>query len=57
MGELIAVTYPDVYEAGEVCAAMQRLHEEFRIEIEDISYVTRDSTRLYHSWQLQPAWV
>ena len=42
MSELVAVTYPDVYRAGEVCAAMQRLHEEFLIEIEDIAYITRE---------------
>jgi uncharacterized membrane protein len=42
MSELVAVAYPDVYRAGEVCAAMQRLHEEFLIEIEDIAFITRE---------------
>ena len=42
MGELVAVAYPDVYRAGEVCAAMQCLHEEFLIEIEDIAFITRE---------------
>ena len=43
MSELVVVTYPDVYRAGEVCASLQRLHEEFLIEIEDIAYVTREA--------------
>ena len=43
MSELVVVTYPDVYRAGEVCATLQRLHEEFLIEIEDIAYVTREA--------------
>ena len=42
MSELVVVTYPDVYRAGEVCASLQRLHEEFLIEIEDIAYLTRE---------------
>jgi uncharacterized membrane protein len=42
MSELVVVTYPDVYRAGEVCATLQRLHEEFLIEIEDIAYITRE---------------
>jgi uncharacterized membrane protein len=42
MSELVAVAYPDVYQAGEVCATMQRLHEEFLIEIEDIAFITRE---------------
>jgi uncharacterized membrane protein len=42
MSELVVVTYPDVYRAGEVCAAIQRLHDGFLVEIEDIAYVTRE---------------
>lgn len=42
MSELVVVTYPDVYRAGEVCATLQRLHEEFLIEIEDVAYITRE---------------
>jgi uncharacterized membrane protein len=42
MSELVVVTYPDVYRAGEVCAAIQRLHDDFLIEIEDIAYITRE---------------
>ena len=42
MSELVVITYPDVYRAGEVSAVLQRLHEEFLIEIEDVAYVTRE---------------
>src|SRR5215470_15915775 len=42
MSELVAVTYPDVYRAGEVCATLQRLQREFLIEIEDVAYITRE---------------
>jgi uncharacterized membrane protein len=42
MSELVAVTYPDVYKAGEVCAALQRLQREFLIEMEDAAYITRE---------------
>jgi len=42
MSELVVVTYPDVYRAAEVCAALQRMHEAFLIEVEDIAYVTRE---------------
>ena len=42
MSELVVVTYPDVYRAGEVCAAIQRLHDDFLIDIEDIAYITRE---------------
>lgn len=43
MSELVVVTYPDVYKAGEVCAALQRLHEDLLIEIEDVAYITREA--------------
>ena len=42
MSELLVVTYPDVYRAGEVCATLQRLQKEFLIEMEDAAYVTRE---------------
>jgi uncharacterized membrane protein len=42
VSELVVVTYPDVYRAGEVCAKLQRLHKQFLIEIEDIAFVTRE---------------
>ena len=42
MSELVVVTYPDVYRAGEVCATLQRLHEELLIDIEDVAYITRE---------------
>jgi uncharacterized membrane protein len=42
MSELVVVTYRDVYWAGEVCAALQRLHEEFLIDIEDVAYITAE---------------
>ena len=42
MSELVAVTYPDVYRAGEVCATLQRLQREFLIEMEDAAYITRE---------------
>ena len=43
MSELVAVTYPDVYRAGEVCAILQRLQREFLIEMEDAAYITREA--------------
>jgi uncharacterized membrane protein len=42
VSELVVVTYPDVYRAGEVCATLQRLQKQFLIEIEDIAYITRE---------------
>src|SRR5215467_861888 len=42
MSELVAVSYPDVYRAGEVCATLQRLQREFLIEMEDAAYVTKE---------------
>jgi uncharacterized membrane protein len=42
MSELVAVSYPDVYRAGEVCAALQRLQKEYLLEMEDAAYVTRE---------------
>jgi uncharacterized membrane protein len=42
VSELVVVTYPDVYRAGEVCATLQRLQKQFLIEIEDIAFITRE---------------
>jgi uncharacterized membrane protein len=42
VSELVVVTYPDVYRAGEVCATLQRLQKQFLIDIEDIAFVTRE---------------
>jgi uncharacterized membrane protein len=42
MSELVVVTYPDLYRAGEVCAILQRLHNELLIDIEDAAYITRE---------------
>ncbi|HLH20601.1 MAG TPA: DUF1269 domain-containing protein [Bryobacteraceae bacterium] len=54
MSELVAVSYPDVYRAGEVCAALQRLQREFLIDMEDIAYVTRDQDGKIKLHQTQP---
>ena len=42
MSELVVVTYPDLYRAGEVCAILQRLQREFLIDIEDAAYITKE---------------
>jgi len=42
MSELVVVTYPDLYRAGEVCAILQRLHGEFLIDLEDAAYITKE---------------
>jgi uncharacterized membrane protein len=54
MSELVAVSYPDVYRAGEVCAALQRLQQEFLIEMEDAAYVTRERDGKIKLHQTQP---
>jgi uncharacterized membrane protein len=54
MSELVAVSYPDVYRAGEVCAALQRLQREFLIEMEDAAYVTREADGKIKLHQTQP---
>ena len=54
MSELVAVSYPDVYRAGEVCAALQRLQQEFLIEMEDAAYVTREKNGKVKLHQTQP---
>jgi len=54
MSELVAVSYPDVYRAGEVCAALQRLQQKFLIEMEDAAYVTREQDGKIKLHQTQP---
>jgi uncharacterized membrane protein len=54
MSELVAVSYPDVYRAGEVCAALQRLQQQFLIEMEDAAYVTREQDGKIKLHQTQP---
>jgi uncharacterized membrane protein len=54
MSELVAVSYPDVYRAGEVCAALQRLQREFLIDMEDAAYVTREQDGKIKLHQTQP---
>jgi uncharacterized membrane protein len=54
MSELVAVSYPDVYRAGEVCAALQRLQKEFLIDMEDAAYVTREQDGKIKLHQTQP---
>jgi uncharacterized membrane protein len=54
MSEIVAVSYPDLYRAGEVCAALQRLQQEFLIEMEDAAYVTREQDGKIKLHQTQP---
>jgi uncharacterized membrane protein len=54
MSELVAVSYSDIYRAGEVCAALQRLQKEFLIEMEDAAYVTREQDGKIKLHQTQP---
>jgi uncharacterized membrane protein len=54
MSELVAVSYPDVYRAGEVCAGLQRLQQEFLIQMEDGAYVTREQDGKIKLHQTQP---
>jgi uncharacterized membrane protein len=54
MSELVAVSYPDLYRAGEVCAALQRVQREFLIEMEDAAYVTREQDGKIKLHQTQP---
>lgn len=54
MSELVAVSYPDVYRAGEVCAALQRLQQEFLIEMEDAAYITREQNGKIKLHQTMP---
>jgi uncharacterized membrane protein len=54
MSELVAVSYPDLYRAGEVCAALQRLQQQYLIEMEDAAYVTREPDGKIKLHQTQP---
>ena len=54
MSELVAVSYPDLYRAGEVCAALQRLQKEFLIDMEDAAYITREKDGKIKLHQTQP---
>ena len=36
MSDLIVVTYPDEYKAGEVLSALSRLEKELLIDMEDV---------------------
>ena len=54
MSELVAVSYPDLYRAGEVCATLQRLQGEFLIEMEDAAFVTREQGGKIKLHQTQP---
>jgi uncharacterized membrane protein len=54
MSELVAVTYSDVYRAGEVCAILQRLQRDFLIEMEDAAYITREADGKVKLHQTQP---
>jgi uncharacterized membrane protein len=42
MSDLVVVTYPDEYRAGEVLAVLQRLQEKLLIDLEDAGYVMKD---------------
>ncbi len=42
MSDLIVVTYPDLYKAGEVVAVLQRLEKQYMLEMEDAAFVTKD---------------
>ena len=44
MSDLIVVTYPDMYKAGDVVAALQRLQKQYLLEMEDAAFVTKDET-------------
>jgi len=44
MSDLIVVTYPDLYKAGEVVAVLQRLQKQYLLEMEDAAFVTKDES-------------
>jgi uncharacterized membrane protein len=44
MSDLIVVTYPDLYKAGEVVAVLQRLEKQYLLEMEDAAFVTKDES-------------
>ena len=44
MSDLIVVTYPDLYKAGEVVAVLQRLQRQYLLEMEDAAFVTKEES-------------
>ena len=44
MSDLIVVTYPDLYKAGEVVALLQRLQKQYLLEMEDAAFVTKEES-------------
>ena len=55
MSDLIVVTYPDLYKAGEVVAVLQRLQKQYLLEMEDAAFVTKDESgkvKLHQTVQL-----
>jgi uncharacterized membrane protein len=54
MSELVVASYPDVYRDGEVCAALQRLRQEFLVEMEDVAFITREQDGKIKLHQTQP---
>jgi uncharacterized membrane protein len=44
MSDLIAITYPDVNQAGKVLDVLKRMVKEHVLDLEDAVYVTKDST-------------
>ena len=43
MSDLIAIAYPDEHRAAEVLGTLRRPQNEYRIDLEDALYVTRDA--------------
>ena len=41
---LAVIAYPEQSTAGEAAAALQRMQEEFLIELEDVAWVTKPGT-------------
>jgi uncharacterized membrane protein len=41
MSDLVVVTYPDEYKAGDVLAALQRLEKQLLIDMEDAAYIVK----------------
>jgi uncharacterized membrane protein len=44
MSDLVAITYPDVNQAGKVLDVVKRLVKEHLLEVDDAVYVTKDSS-------------
>lgn len=43
MSNLVVVAYPDEYRAAEVLASLQRMRNQYLIDLEDACYVTKDA--------------